>query len=109
MPRPRNPDAKPLLLAGERACNFTVRLPIGLALKIEDHLHAEMRRNIIQKGSRAEASVASLFRAAIEHYLECPQATSAEIPRSRRPPKVKGAEVTPMTPKAAARATRKKG
>ena len=88
MPKPRNPDAKPLTLGGERAVNFTIRLPISLALEIEDHLHAEMRRNLVETGSRAEASVASLFRAAIEHYMACPDAEFVKKPRRGRPPKV---------------------
>jgi len=88
MPKPRNPDAKPLTLGGERAVNFTIRLPISLALEIEDHLHAEMRRNLMETGSRAEASVAGLFRAALEHYMACPNAEFAEKPKRGRPPKV---------------------
>lgn len=107
MPRPKNPDAKPLLLGGEKAVNFTVRLPLSTALAAEDYLHDQMRRNMMETGSRAEASVASLFRAAIEHYLECPHAVPAPKARRGRPPKG-SAEVAPKTPKAAASAARKK-
>lgn len=87
MPRPRNPEAKAPTLGGEKAVNFTVRLPLKLALQIEDYLHAEMKRNLVETGSRAEASVASLFRAALEHYLECPQAKRVEKPKRGRPSK----------------------
>jgi hypothetical protein len=107
MPRPKNPDTKPLLLAGEKAVNFSVRLPLDLALRIEDYLHQQMRRNMVETGSRAEASVASLFRGAIEHYLECPKATPVEVVRRGRPRK--DAEVTPKTAKASSGSTRKKG
>jgi len=105
MPKPRNPDAKPLTLGGERAVNFTIRLPISIALQIEDHLHAEMRRNLVETGSRAEASVASLFRAALEHYMACPNAKVAEKPKRGRTPKVavdatKKAKPRPQKPKA---------
>jgi len=87
MPRPRNPETKAPTLGGEKAVNFTVRLPLKLALQIEDHLHAEMKRNLIETGSRADASVASLFRLALEHYLECPQAKPAVKPKQGQPSK----------------------
>lgn len=102
MPRPRNPDAKPLLLGGEKAVNFTIRLPLSLALLIEDSLHEQMRKNMVETGSRSDASVASFFRAAVEHYLECPHASPAPKSRRGRPPKDRSAEVTPETPVAKA-------
>ena len=87
MPRPRNPVATAPKLGGQAACNYTVRLPLELALKIEDRLHEQMRNNILSTGSRAEASVASLFRAALEHYLACPHAQPAVQPKRGRPRK----------------------
>ena len=106
MPRPRNPNVSPPKIGGQAACNYSVRLPLDLALRIEDFLHAEMRKNLLSTGSRAEASVASLFRAALEHYLDCPHAQPVQPVRRGRPPKAKGAEVS--APKVPARATRKK-
>ena len=97
MPLPRNPDARLLTLGGERAVNFTIRLPLSLALRVEDHLHSLMRKNLVETGSRAEASVASLFRAAIEHYMVCPETMLIERPRRGRPPKL--APETPEEPK----------
>lgn len=91
MPRPRNPEAVPPTLGGKEACNYTVRLPLSLALAIEDRLHEEMRRNLLTTGSRAEASVAGLFRAALEHYLECPHAQPMVPSKRGRKPKAAGA------------------
>ena len=72
MPRVIKSEPKMLTLSGQKAVNFTVRLPLDLALRIEDYLHEEMKRNLIQSGSRAEASIANMFREAIVHFLECP-------------------------------------
>jgi hypothetical protein len=48
-----------------------------------------MRKNLLSTGSRAEASVASLFRAALEHYLACPDAQPMIPSRRGRKPKAK--------------------
>jgi len=102
MPRPKNPDAKPLLLGGEKAVNFTCRLPLPLAVQIEERLHQQMLKNMMETGSRAEASIASFFRSAVEHYLECPHAAPAPKARRGRPPKG-SAEVVHKAPAAPVR------
>ena len=105
MPRPRNPEGPAVRLGGQAAVNFTIRLPLDLALKIEDRLHEQMRRNMMETGSRAEASVGSLFRAALEHYLACPEADTP-VPAAKRGRPRKSAEVSPA-PKAPAKTGRK--
>lgn len=55
---------------GATGVSYYIKVPLSLAERIEDEIHARTIENLRATGSRAEASASGFFREAAEEFLK---------------------------------------
>jgi histone H3/H4 len=64
-----SPKKEPQVLKGEKACTYSFRIPLDLALSLEGLLHQRVVRSLSRTGLKTNSSASEVLRECLERFL----------------------------------------